>query len=63
MTSSEYENASSIEAHNNQKSVEELAREVIKGRWGNGVQRKQKLQAAGYDYVAVQNAVNRLLKR
>lgn len=50
-------------AHNNQKSVEELAREVIKGRWGNGVQRKQKLQAAGYDYVAVQNAVNRLLKR
>ncbi len=43
------------------KSLEELAREVISGRWGNGTQRRQKLTAAGYDYAAVQQKVNELL--
>lgn len=44
------------------KSNTEVAREVIQGKWGNGVTRKQKLTAAGYDYSAVQAEVNRLLK-
>ena len=44
------------------KSVEELAREVINGKWGNGTVRKQKLTAAGYDYAAVQKKVNELLR-
>ena len=44
------------------KSVDELAREVIAGKWGNGATRKQKLTAAGYDYSAVQKRVNELLK-
>ena len=43
------------------KSVEELANEVIAGKWGNGQERKDKLTAAGYDYSAVQNKVNELL--
>lgn len=43
------------------KSVTELAREVIDGKWGVGVDRKQKLTAAGYDYNAVQAEVNKLL--
>ena len=43
------------------KSVEELANEVIAGKWGNGQERKDKLTAAGYDYNAVQNKVNELL--
>lgn len=43
------------------KSVEVLAREVIKGMWGNGTQRKQRLTAAGYDYTTVQRKVNELL--
>ncbi len=43
------------------KSVEELAREVIKGKWGNGADRKQRLTAAGHDYSAVQRKVNELL--
>lgn len=46
----------------NTKSVDELAREVIAGKWGTGNTRKQKLQAAGYDYNAVQRRVNELLK-
>lgn len=44
------------------KSVEEIAREVIRGKWGNGAERKKKLAAAGYDYNEVQAEVNRLLK-
>lgn len=43
------------------KSVETLAKEVINGDWGNGDERKQRLQAAGYDYSAVQRKVNELL--
>lgn len=43
------------------KSVEQIAKEVIQGKWGNGEIRKQKLTAAGYDYNAVQQKVNELL--
>jgi len=47
----------------NKKSVEEIAREVIAGKWGNGTARVAKLKAAGYDAAAVQTEVNTLLKR
>lgn len=46
----------------NRKTVEQLAKEVINGKWGNGDERKKKLTAAGYDYSAVQGRVNSLLK-
>lgn len=44
------------------KTVDELAREVIRGLWGNGTDRKNRLTAAGYDYYAVQKRVNELLR-
>ena len=44
------------------KSVDEVAREVIQGKWGNGNERKQKLEAAGYNYNKVQKGVNEMLK-
>ncbi len=44
------------------KSVDEIAREVIQGKWGNGTTRKNKLTAAGYSYTEVQARVNKLLK-
>ena len=44
------------------KSIEEIAREVIAGKWGNGDDRKNRLTAAGYNYAEVQNAVNALCK-
>lgn len=44
------------------KTVEEVAKEVIDGKWGNGDSRKSALTAAGYDYSAVQAKVNELLK-
>ena len=43
------------------KSNEELANEVIQGKWGNGQDRKNRLTNAGYDYQAVQNIVNQKL--
>ena len=43
------------------KSIETIAREVIAGKWGNGSDRKARLQAAGYNYSQVQAKVNQLL--
>lgn len=43
------------------KSIEEIAREVISGKWGNGNERINRLKAAGYDPFAVQAAVNKLI--
>ena len=43
------------------KSIDEIAREVIQGKWGNGAERKKKLTDAGYDYNAVQKKVNEIL--
>lgn len=40
------------------KSNEELAKEVLEGKWGNGEERKQRLTDAGYNYQAVQDIVN-----
>lgn len=44
------------------KTNEEIAKEVIAGKWGNGAARKQKLKAAGYNYSTIQAIVNKLLK-
>lgn len=44
------------------KSIDETAREVIQGKWGNGADRKNRLTNAGYDYNAVQKRVNELMK-
>lgn len=43
-------------------STEEIAREVISGKWGNGIDRKVKLEAAGYNYSQVQTRVDELMK-
>ena len=43
------------------KSVDEVAREVIQGKWGNGAERKKRLTEAGYDYNEVQKKVNQMI--
>ena len=43
------------------KTVEELAQEVLDGKWGNGDEREERLTAAGHDYDAVQDKVNAIL--
>ena len=45
------------------KSIDELAQEVINGKWGDGTDRKTKLEKAGYDYNKVQNRVNEILSK
>lgn len=45
-----------------EKTIETIAMEVIAGKWGNGLIRRQKLKAAGYDYETVQKEVNKILK-
>ena len=50
-----------VETPTKKKTVDELAREVIQGLWGVGADRQNRLRAAGYDPVAVQNRVNELL--
>ena len=44
------------------KTVDQLAQEVIRGEWGNGSERRQRLEAAGHDYGAVQARVNQLTR-
>ena len=47
----------------NKKSNEEIANEVIKGNWGNGQDRKNRLTKAGYDYNTIQKLVNQKLNK
>lgn len=43
------------------KTIAEVAREVILGKWSIGENRKKLLVAAGYDYAEVQKAVSQIL--
>lgn len=43
------------------KSVEDVAKEVVEGKWGNGEERKTRLRTAGYSYTTVQTRVNELM--
>jgi len=43
------------------KTNEQIADEVLAGKWGNGDDRKKRLQAAGYDYNAIQAIINNRL--
>ena len=45
------------------KSNEEIANEVISGKWGNGMDRKNRINNAGYNYDEVQKIVNQKLDR
>jgi hypothetical protein len=44
------------------KTVEEIAQEVIAGKWGNYPKRKELLEQADYNYSEVQTKVNELVK-
>lgn len=43
------------------KSVAEIAKEVLNGKWGNGEDRRKRLKAAGYNPDEVQKKVNELI--
>ena len=48
-------------SNSSKKTVTEIAKEVIAGKWGNGTTRINALKKAGYDPVAIQKKVNELL--
>lgn len=52
---------SSSSSSSSKKSNEEIANEIIAGKWGNGNARKTALTNAGYDYDAIQAIVNQKL--
>ena len=43
------------------KTNQELAQEIIAGKWGNGLERRQRLEQAGYNYNDVQSIVNSIM--
>ncbi len=43
------------------KTNQQIAAEILMGKWGNGEERRKKLQEAGYNYYAVQSIVNALV--
>ncbi len=54
-----YEN---IKVKGSDKSIDELVKECLEGKWGNGSARKMAMINSGYDYAAVQNKINKVLK-
>lgn len=51
-----------VQYNDKQKTIDELAHEVIDNKWGTGEDRKKRLTEAGYDYQAIQKRVNEILK-
>lgn len=45
------------------KTNEQIAKEVLDGKWGNGQVREDRLTAAGYNYDAIQEIVNKLVEQ
>lgn len=43
------------------ESITAIAKDVINGKYGNGAERKKRLESLGYNYAEVQAEVNRLL--
>lgn len=50
-----------VKQNTSKKSVDEIAKEVIAGKWGTGAERKRRLIQDGYDFMEVQKKVNALL--
>ena len=44
----------------NLSDIDTIAQEVIMGEWGNGDERKERLENAGYDYQEIQSRVNEI---
>ena len=44
------------------KTNYDIACEVLNGEWGNGIERKERIENAGFNYSAVQSIVNCLVK-
>lgn len=50
-----------VASTSSKKTIDEIAKEVILGKWGNGQERKDRLTKAGYNYSVIQKRVDELL--
>lgn len=62
-TTTQTKPASTTKPSTTKKSDDEIAKEVIEGKWGNGEDRKKRLTSAGYNYNTIQRKVNALLSK
>lgn len=51
-----------ITIKDDKKHIEKIVQEVIAGKWGNGAERRKRLEAAGYSYEQIQAAINKSCK-
>lgn len=56
-----YDSNGATPSPTNKASVQQIAVEVIDGKWGNQPERQKKLEAAGYVYADVKSKVNEIL--
>ena len=56
-----WKNKQSLLKRKKNKTLDQIAREIIEGKWGNGNERKLRLENAGYNYSEIQARVNKLL--
>lgn len=56
-------NSKNVTNNITRKSEDEIVQEIMKGLWGNGEERKQKLQNAGYEYNSIQSKVNEFIRQ
>ena len=58
-----YDESGNVVYSKQYKTIEELAKDVIAGKYGNGAERIRKIEAEGYDYNAIQQKVNEMLSK
>ena len=58
-----YDESGNVVYSKQYKTIEQLAKDVIAGKYGNGAERVRKNEAEGYDYNAVQQKVNEMLSK
>lgn len=50
-----------ILAEQEKPTIDEIAKQVRNGKWGNGSERRKRLEAAGYNYEEIQRRVNAMV--
>ena len=58
-----YDESGNVVYSKQYKTIEQLAKDVIAGKYGNGAERIRKIEAEGYDYNIVQQKVNEMLSK
>lgn len=56
-------NTKNYQKSNEISNINKVVQDVIFGKYGNGEERKKKLEEAGYNYKEVQNLVNKKLRK